>query len=49
MTISACQPVVVEFIDTEEKMLTLIPVVKELLKTGAMIMQDVDILYNRFQ
>jgi len=49
MTISPCQPVVVEFIDTEEKILTLVPVVKEMLKTGAMIMQDADIIFNRFQ
>ncbi len=48
MTASSCQPVVVEFIDTEEKIRELIPVVKGMLKTGAMIMQDADIVYNKF-
>lgn len=43
------QPVAVEFIDTEEKIQALAPVVKSMLKTGAMTMQDADIMYNCIQ
>jgi uncharacterized protein len=49
MTVTSCQPAVVEFIDTEEKIKELIPVVKGMMKTGAMITQDADIVFNRFQ
>lgn len=49
MTVSSCQPMVVEFIDTDEKIKELIPIVKQMLKTGAMITQDVDIEFNKFQ
>lgn len=48
MTISKCQPMVIEFIDSEKKLTELVPVFKEMLKSGAMIMQDADILFNRF-
>lgn len=48
MTVSPCQPMVVEFIDTEEKIRALIPVVKGMMKTGAMIVQDADIEFNKF-
>jgi hypothetical protein len=37
----------VEFIDREEKLLEIIPVFKEMLPTGAMIMQDAEIIFNR--
>jgi PII-like signaling protein len=49
MTVSPCQPMVIEFIDREEKIRELAPVVKQMLKTGAMIVQDVEIEFNRFQ
>lgn len=49
MTISSCQPLVIEFIDTEAKLNELIPVVKGMMKTGAIIMQDADIIFNRFE
>lgn len=48
MTISSCQPMVVEFIDTEEKITALVPVLKGMLKSGAMIMKDVDIVFNKY-
>lgn len=38
---------VIEFIDTEEKLNELVPVLKGMLKRGAMIMQDADILFNQ--
>jgi len=47
MTISKCQPMTVEFIDREEKLREIIPVFKEMLPTGAMIMQDAEIIFNR--
>lgn len=49
MTISSCQPMVIEFIDTEAKLNELIPVVKGMMKTGAIIMQEADIILNRFE
>lgn len=49
MTISSCQPMVIEFIDTEAKLNELIPVVKGMMKTGAVIMQEADIILNRFE
>jgi len=49
MTISKCQPMVVEFIDSEEKLTEIIPVLKTMLKTGAMILQDADIIFNKFE
>jgi len=49
MTISSCQPMVIEFIDTAEKLNELIPVLKGMMKTGAIIMQDADIIFNRFE
>ena len=49
MTISKCQPMVIEFIDSEEKLVEIIPTFKAMLKTGAMIMQDADIVFNRFE
>lgn len=48
MTISDCQPMVIEFIDTEEKLAELVSVIKPMLKTGAMILQDVDIVFNKY-
>ena len=48
MTISPCQPLVIEFIDTEEKITALVPIIKGMLKTGAMIMKDVDILFDKY-
>jgi PII-like signaling protein len=48
MTISPCQPMVIEFIDTEEKLTALVPVIKGMLKAGAMIMQDVDVLFDKY-
>lgn len=48
LTISKCQPMVIEFIDTEEKITQLIPVLKGMLKSGAMIMQDVDVLFDKY-
>ncbi|WP_245523307.1 DUF190 domain-containing protein [Syntrophotalea carbinolica] len=48
LTISKCQPMVIEFIDTEEKLAELVPVLKGMLKTGAMIMQDVDVLFDKY-
>jgi hypothetical protein len=48
MTISPCQPMVIEFIDNEEKITALIPVLKGMLKSGAMIMKDVDIVFNKY-
>jgi PII-like signaling protein len=38
---------VIEFIDTEEKLNELVPVFKGMLKAGAMVMQDADILFNQ--
>lgn len=49
MTISSCQPMVIEFIDSEEKLNELVPVVKGMMQTGAIIMQDADIIFNRFE
>jgi len=49
MTISSCQPMVIEFIDAEEKLHELIPVLKGMMKTGAMILQDAEIVFNRFE
>lgn len=48
LTISKCQPMVIEFIDTEEKLNELVPVLKGMLKAGAMIMQDVDVLFDKY-
>lgn len=48
LTIGNCQPLVIEFIDTEEKIAELVPLIKGMLKTGAVIMQDVDILFNQY-
>lgn len=48
MTISKCQPMVIEFVDTEEKLNAAVPVIKQMLKSGAMIMQDVDMLFNQY-
>lgn len=48
MTISPCQPMVIEFIDTEEKITALVPTIKGMLKTGAMIMQDIDVLFDKY-
>lgn len=47
LTIAPCQPMVVEFIDTEEKLLDLIPVLKTMIKTGAMVLQDAEIVFNK--
>lgn len=44
-----CQPLVIEFIDTEEKLNELVPVLKTMLKSGAMLMQDANILFNEFE
>jgi hypothetical protein len=50
LTISTkCQPLVVEFVDTEEKLNALLPELKKMLKSGAMIMQDADIVFNEFE
>jgi uncharacterized protein len=49
MTISSCQPMVIEFIDSEEKLNELIPALKGMMKTGAIILQDADIIFNRFE
>jgi PII-like signaling protein len=38
---------VIEFIDTEAKLNELLPILKGMLKTGAMIMQDADIVFNQ--
>jgi uncharacterized protein len=46
LTISKCQPMVIEFIDTEEKLQALIPVLKGMISSGAMVMLDADIIYN---
>ncbi len=46
LTISKCQPMVVEFIDTEEKLQTLIPVLKGMITSGAMVMLDAEIVHN---
>ena len=47
MTISDCQSMVIEFIDTEEKLVEVIPVINSMLKTDAMILQNADILFNK--
>ena len=46
LTISKCQPMVIEFIDTEEKLQALIPVLKGMIPSGAMVMLDAEIVYN---
>ena len=46
LTISKCQPMVIEFIDTEEKLQALIPVLKGMITSGAMVMLDAEIVYN---
>lgn len=46
LTLSKCQPMVVEFIDTEEKLKELIPVFRQMIKSGAMVMQDAEIVFN---
>lgn len=48
MTISDCQPMVIEFIDTEEKLAEIISLIKPMMKTGAMIIQDADIVFNKY-
>lgn len=46
LTISKCQPMVIEFIDTEEKLKELIPMLKGMIKSGAMVMMDAEIVHN---
>lgn len=46
LTISKCQPMVVEFIDAEEKLNDLVPVLKKMITAGAMVMLDADIVHN---
>ncbi len=47
MTRSKCQPMVVEFVDCEEKILEIIPLVKKMVHSGAMILQDAEIVFNQ--
>jgi hypothetical protein len=46
LTLSKCQPMVIEFIDTEEKLTELIPVFKQMMKSGAMVMQDAKVVFD---
>lgn len=46
LTLAKCQPMVIEFIDTEKKLHELIPVFKQMIKSGAMVMQDAEIIFN---
>jgi len=39
---------VIEFIDAEEDIVFLVPIIKGMLKTGAMIMQDIDVLFDKY-
>lgn len=46
LTIAKCQPMVIEFIDTEEKIKDLIPMLKSMVTSGAMVMIDAEIIHN---
>ncbi|MEZ4483478.1 MAG: DUF190 domain-containing protein [Syntrophotaleaceae bacterium] len=46
LTESKCQPMVIEFVDAEGKLEELVPVFKEMIKGGAMVMLDADIVHN---
>ncbi len=46
---STCQPLVAEFIDKEEKIREFLPIVKQIMKKGAIVVQDADIDFDNFQ
>ncbi len=46
LTISKCQPMVIEFIDTEEKIGTLVPILKKMVTAGAMVTMDAEVVHN---
>lgn len=46
LTLSKCQPMVIEFIGAEEKMKVLIPRLKEMIAAGAMVVLDAEIVHN---
>lgn len=46
LTLSKCQPMVIEFIDTEEKLTEMVPVFKQMMKSGAMVMQYPEIVFD---
>ncbi|MGE4543687.1 MAG: DUF190 domain-containing protein [Pedobacter sp.] len=46
LTISKCQPMVIEFIDTEEKISTLVPILKKMVTAGAMVTMDAEVVHN---
>ncbi len=47
LTDSKCHPMVIEFIDSEDKLNEVVPTIKQMMQTGAMIMQDAEILFNQ--
>jgi len=46
---SVCQPLIAEFIDKEEKIDELLPVVKQLMKKGGIVVFDAYIDFDSFQ
>lgn len=45
---SVCQPLVAEFIDTEEKINAFLPVVKQFMKKGCIAVFDADLDFDTF-
>ncbi len=46
LTVSKCEPMVIEFVDADGKLDELVPVFKEMIKGGAMVMLDAEIIHN---
>jgi hypothetical protein len=49
VTASACQPLIAEFIDTEENIKALLPFVKQVMKKGGIVVFDADIDFDNFR
>jgi hypothetical protein len=45
---SICQPLIAEFIDTEDKIKEFLPVVKQIMKKGGIALFDADIDFDSF-
>lgn len=46
LTISKCQPLVIEFVGSDEKIKELLPVFKGMVTAGAMVLLDAQIVHN---
>jgi len=49
LTASTCQPLVAEFIDTEEKIAAFLPFVKQMMKKGGIVLYDAVIDFDNFE